>query len=72
MIESSILSMTPLLAVVNLWYAVPLIVSVSLVCAATRHEEISPILNHAIRFGLWVIVFMVGVMALLTFMGWLA
>lgn len=72
MIESSILSLTPLLAVVNLWYAVPLIVSVSLVCAATRHEEISPILNHAIRFGLWVIVFMVGVMALLTFMGWLA
>lgn len=59
----------PPLAVVNLWYAVPLIVSVSLVCAATRHEEIGPILNHAIRFGLWIVVFMAVVMAVLWLMG---
>ena len=32
----------PLLAVVSLWYAVPLIVSVSLVCAATRQEQMLP------------------------------
>ena len=65
------LSLAPLLAVINLWYAVPLIVSVSLVCAATRHEEITPILNHAVRFGLWVLVFMAGVMVLLTsWAGW--
>lgn len=56
----------PLLAVVNLWYAVPLIVSVSLVCAATRHEQMGPILNHALRFGMWIVVFMAVVMALLT------
>ncbi len=68
----SFLPLVPLLAVVNLWYAVPLIVSVSLVCAATRHEEIMPILTHALRFGLWVIVFMAGVMVLLAILGWLA
>lgn len=56
----------PLLAVVNLLYAVPLIASVSLVCAATRHEQIGPILNHAVRFGMWIVVFMAVVMALLT------
>lgn len=59
----------PPLAVVTLWYAVPLIVSVSLVCAATRHEEMGPILNHAVRFGLWIVVFMVAVMAVLWLMG---
>ena len=62
----------PLLADMNLWYAVPLIVSVSLVCAATRHEQISPILNHAIRFGLWIALFMGAVMALLAMLDWLA
>ena len=58
--------LAPLLAVVNLWYAVPLIVSVSLVCAATRHEQMGPILNHAVRFGLWIVVFMAVVMGILT------
>jgi len=56
----------PPLAVVSLWYAVPLIVSVSLVCAATRHEHMGPILNHAVRFGLWIVVFMAVVMGVLT------
>lgn len=63
---------SPLLADMNLWYALPLIVSVSLVCAATRHEQISPILNHAVRFALWIGVFMGAVMVLLALMGWLA
>lgn len=48
----------PPLAMVTLWYAVPLIVSVSLVCAATRHELMRPIVHHALRFGVWVLVFM--------------
>jgi len=61
-----------LLAVMNLWYALPLIVSVSLVCAATRHEEFSPILQHAMRFGLWIVVFMAVVMGVLTLLGMLA
>jgi hypothetical protein len=54
------------LAVVSLWYALPLVVSVSLVCAATRHELIRPILQHALRFGAWVLVFMAIFVGLLT------
>ena len=64
--------LVPLLAVVNLWYAVPLIVSVSLVCAATRHEQMGPILNHAVRFALWIVVFMAVVMGILTLLEALA
>jgi hypothetical protein len=62
----------PLLGTVMLWYALPLIVSVSLVCAATRHELIRPILHHAVRFGAWVLVFMGVFMALLAFLERLA
>lgn len=62
----------PLLAVVSLWYAVPLVVSVSLVCAATRHEQIGAILNHAVRFAVWIVVFMAVVMAVLTLLEALA
>jgi hypothetical protein len=73
MLDSSYLAaFMPLLAVVNLWYAVPLVVSVSLVCAATRHEQIGPILNHAVRFGLWIVLFMVVVMGVLTLLEKLA
>ena len=55
----------PPLAVVTLWYALPLVVSVSLVCAATRHELMRPILEHAVRFGAWLLVFMAIFMGLL-------
>jgi hypothetical protein len=66
------LILPPLAAIASLWYAVPLIVSVSLVCAATRHELMQPILHHAVRFGVWVLVFMGAFMGLLTFLEWLA
>jgi hypothetical protein len=56
--------------VMRMWYAVPLVVSVSLVYAATRHEEIGPILDHAWRFALWIVVFMAGIFAVLQFMTW--
>jgi hypothetical protein len=62
-------SFLPIFAVTTLWYAVPLIISVSLVCAATRHEEMGPIMSHAVRFGAWIVVFMVVVMAALWLMG---
>lgn len=42
----------------DMWYAVPLIVVVSLVYAATRHEEPVPILHHASRVAAWVTGFM--------------
>lgn len=35
----------------DLWYAMPLIVAVSLVYAATRHEDIHLILRRALRVG---------------------
>lgn len=46
----------------RLWYALPLLVAVSLVYAATRHEDVGGILNHAWRFAVWTLVF-VGVVA---------
>jgi hypothetical protein len=50
------------------WYAVPLIVSISLVYAATRHEHMKPILAHAGRVGAWIIGFMAVVFVLLFWM----
>lgn len=54
----------------RLWYAVPLVTSVSLVYAATRHEEMGPILAHAVRFAIWIVVFMAVVLAVIQFMTW--
>jgi hypothetical protein len=59
------------LAVSRLWYALPLVTSVSLVCAATRHEEMNAILIHAFRFALWIVVFMGIVLAGIQFLTWL-
>ena len=53
-----------------MWYAVPLVVSVSLVYAATRHEDFGPILDHAWRFALWIFVFMAAIFAVLQLMTW--
>ena len=60
-----------LLGVARLWYAVPLITSVSLVCAATRHEEMNAILVHAARFALWIVVFMGIVLVAIQLLSWL-
>jgi hypothetical protein len=63
-LAAHLLVLSPL-ATVTLWYALPLVVSVSLVCAATRHELIRPILGHAVRFGAWLLAFMAVFMGLL-------
>jgi hypothetical protein len=55
----------------RIWYAVPLITSVSLVYAATRHEEMGPILVHAVRFAVWIVVFMAVVGAVIQLMTWM-
>ncbi len=55
----------------RLWYAIPLIMSVSLVCAATRHEQMGPILIHALRFAIWVLVFMGIVLAVIQILSWM-
>lgn len=49
----------------ELWYAVPLIVVVSLVYAATRHEQMRPILLHALRFAMMVVGFLAAVLVVL-------
>ncbi|HEV3339512.1 MAG TPA: hypothetical protein VG125_04125 [Pirellulales bacterium] len=43
----------------DLWYAVPLIVAVSLVYSATRHELPQPIAAGAVRMAAWIGAFMV-------------
>ena len=52
----------------RLWYAVPLIVSVSLVYAATRHESMMPILRQSLRTATWISGFMVVVFIILSVM----
>lgn len=62
-----------LLAATNinfLWYALPLIVAISLVYAATKHEAMGPILQHAWRIGLWIVGFMVAIFVVLELLLW--
>lgn len=54
----------------KLWYALPLIVSVSLVYAATRHEQMQPILLHAARAALWIVGFMAIIFAVIYTVAW--
>ena len=37
----------------DIWYAVPLLVAISLVYAATRHETVPDILRASLRIGTW-------------------
>jgi hypothetical protein len=53
----------------QMWYSLPLIVSVSLVYAATRHEDMPSILWHALRFGAWIAAFLAALGFLLWFLG---
>jgi hypothetical protein len=53
----NLLSFSPPLAAVHindLWYSLPLIVTISLVYAATRQEQLESILWSAARFGGWI------------------
>lgn len=58
------------LLVNDLWYAVPLVIVVSLVYAATRHEAMQPILRHALRVAVWIVGFMAVVFVILLAMSW--
>ena len=49
----------------QLWYLLPLVVPISLVYGATRHELMWPILGHAWRFGLWVLMFIAVIFVVL-------
>ncbi len=54
----------------DLWYMVPLIVAVSLVYSATRHELMHPILTHAVRIAVWIIGFMAVIFVVLLLISW--
>lgn len=51
----------------DLWYAMPLVIAVSLVYAATRHEAIEAVIPHAVRAGTWILGFMIAVFLFLGF-----
>lgn len=53
-------SLTP-----RLFYAVPLVVVISLVYGATRHEYLPEILANSLRSAVWVIGFMAIIFALI-------
>lgn len=61
----------PLLGTSRLWYCLPLIVSISLVYGATRHELMPQILDHAFRFGVWIVTFMLAIFAVTLFVSWM-
>ena len=54
----------------QLWYAVPLIVAVSLVYGATRHELLGPILHQSYRAATWIVGFMAVIFAVLFVVSW--
>lgn len=60
----------PLLAASRIWYCLPLIVSISLVYGATRHELMAPILEHAVRFGVWIVTFMLVIFGVTLVFSW--
>ncbi|HZZ72112.1 MAG TPA: hypothetical protein VFE24_07645 [Pirellulales bacterium] len=57
--------------IAQLWYSLPLLVSVSLVYAATRHELMGPILQHAIRFAISIGLFLSVILGILFLMSWI-
>lgn len=54
-----------------MFYSIPLIIAVSLVYSATRHEEMNPILIHSVRIGVWIVGFMAAIFAVLMLISWL-
>ena len=53
------------------WYALPLIVAISLVYGATRHEDMRPILLNAYRAAIWIMGFMLIIFGILFLVSWL-
>ena len=54
----------------DMWYALPLVIVVSLVYSATRHEETPLILNTAARTAVWILGFMAAVFVVLLLITW--
>lgn len=54
----------------DICYAVPLVVAVSLVYAGTRHEQPAAIMVQSLRTGAWIAGFMAVVFGILTSVAW--
>jgi len=54
----------------QVWYILPLIVAISLVYGATRHESMRPILRNATKAGTWIVGFIVVVFGILFLLSW--
>ncbi|HPM82203.1 MAG TPA: hypothetical protein PLF81_15960 [Candidatus Anammoximicrobium sp.] len=53
-----------------LWHAIPIVIAISLVYGATRHELLKPILWHAYHTAVWIIGFMLIIVAVLAVVSW--
>jgi hypothetical protein len=54
----------------QLWHMVPLIVAISLVYGATRHENMGQILVNSVRAAWWIISFMGIICLILLLLDW--
>ena len=54
----------------QIWYAIPLVVAISLVYGATRHENLKEILIQTYRSAVWVIGFMAIIFAVIFVAGY--
>ncbi len=55
--------------VARIWYALPLVVAISLVYGATRHELTRDVLSHSFRFFIWTLVFFAIILGVIWFGG---
>jgi hypothetical protein len=62
--------MLPLAQINLMWHSLPLIVAISLVYSATRHEQMQPILAHALRLGTMIVLFMTAILIGLAILSW--
>ncbi len=54
----------------HLWFFPPLVVAISLVYGATRHEFMRPIMQHSLRAAVWILTFMGTIFAALLLVAW--
>lgn len=54
----------------KLWHLVPLVVAISLVYGATRHEEMKPILVQAYRTAAWLVTFLAIIFVIFAMLSW--
>ncbi|MDO4587248.1 MAG: hypothetical protein Q4C95_08115 [Planctomycetia bacterium] len=61
------MNLLALLGFQQIWLSIPLVIAFALVYAATRHEDVIPILKHALRIITWIFAFLILVFFILSF-----